>query len=381
MSDDTSTLVTRRAALQALGTVGVAGLAGCPEQAGPGSAGEDETATQTEAPATATEEATNGDQLRAAWVTDTPIGDLGWAWAHDKGRRDAQAALDWLETEILVDIPFDEARQVMSELSAGGVDVIFGAAFEFSNDMLALADQHPDVVYEHATGFTSNDKIGIYFGRQYQTRYLVGQAAGRMDDIETVGYVGAFPLPEVIRGMNAFTLGAHSVDPDLTVKPRFTNSWFDPQTETATAEGLIDEGVDMMAQHQDSPAALEAAANAGIWASGYQAPMKNLAGDHYLTSPIWDWAQFYIPTLESVYNDTWQADFDWPGLESGLVTLDDWGDQVPQSVIDPVETTRASLQEGSLDIWRDTAFGDWSDRELYTQVESFVPGIEGEIPE
>jgi basic membrane protein A len=245
----------------------------------------------------------------------------------------------------------------------------------------SLAEEYPDVAYEHATGVNREGGMGIYFGRQYQNRYLLGQAAGLMDGIETIGYVAAFPLPEVIRGINALALGARSVGADPTITVRWTNTWFDPPTETDAAQSLIDEGADMMAQHQDSPAALNAAADAGIWASGYQAPMKDLAGENYLTSPIWNWSAFYVPAIRSVREGTWQPDFYWGGLNEGVVALDEFGSEVPESVVEEVQATKETIQNGDLDIWAETAFADREDWWLYSSMEAFVPRIDGEIPE
>jgi basic membrane protein A len=269
----------------------------------------------------------------------------------------------------------------MDELSRDGYDVIFGCAFGYMDAMMSLAEEYPDIAYEHCTGVNRQGDTGIYFGRQYQTRYLVGQTAGLMDGIDTVGYVAAFPLPEVIRGINAMTLGARSVDEDLSVAVRWTNTWFDPPTETEAAQSLIEEDVDMMAQHQDSPAALNAAADSGIWASGYQAPMKQFAEENYLTSPIWDWANFYVPAIREVRDGSWEADFDWNGLENGVVALDEFGDEVPDSVVQEVESTREAIAGGGLDIWADTRFSDREDWWLYSSMEEFVPGVDGEIPE
>lgn len=387
MSEQNNAPFTRRQALRTAGAIGAVGLAGCGGDGGDGSddsSGDGGNGGDGDGDGGATD-GDGGDggdgTVRAAWVTDTPVGDLGWSWAHDQGRQAVQAEYDWVETSIQEEVAPEDAGRVMEELSQGGADVIFGCAFGYMDAMISLSEEYPDVVYEHATGVNLEGNISIYFGRQYQTRYLVGQAAGLMDDIDTIGYVAAFPIPEVIRGINAMTLGARSVDEDMTVTVRWTNTWFDPPKETDAAKSLIDEGVDMLAQHQDSPAALNEAADNDIWASGYQAPMKQFAEENYLTSPIWNWENYYVPTVQEVRDGTWESEFDWPGLSEGVVAIDEFGDEIPESVVEDVEATRETIQSGDLNIWSDTTFAGEDDWWLYTSMEEFVPGVDGTIPE
>jgi basic membrane protein A len=229
---------------------------------------------------------------------------------------------DWVETTIQESVAPADAYQIMSGLADEEYDVIFGCAFGYMDTMKELSKEYSDIAWEHTSGFEYGDNLGLYFGRQYQTRYLVGIAAGMLDDVEQIGYVGAHPIPEVIRGINAMALGARSVDENVTIKTRFTNTWYDPPLESDAAQSLIDEGADLMAQHQDSPSALRTAADNDIWATGYQAPMGQHAGENYLTSSIWNWKDFYIPTVEQVHNDEWEVDFQWLGLDSGVVSYD-----------------------------------------------------------
>jgi len=382
MSREKNREYSRRKALQAAGTLGILGLAGCAgdgDDGGDGSDGSDGSGGRDGS--TDGGDGGSDDSIRAAWVTDTPVGDLGWSWAHDQGRQAVKEEYDWVETTIQEEVSPEDAGQVMEDLSQQGYDVIFGCAFGYMDTMISLSEEYTDVVYDHCTGVNLEGNIGIYFGRQYQTRYLVGQAAGLMDDIDTIGYVAAFPIPEVIRGINAMSLGARSADEDMTITVRWTNTWFDPPKETDAAQSLVEEGVDLMAQHQDSPAALNQAADNGIWASGYQAPMKQLAEENYLTSPIWNWENYYTPTVQEVRDGTWEPEFDWPGLNEGVVDIDQFGSEVPDTVVDEVEATRASIEAGDLDIWSGTQFADEDDWSLYTSMEEFVPGIDGKIPD
>jgi basic membrane protein A len=197
---------------------------------------------------------------------------------------------------------------------------------------------------------------------------------------DSLGYVAAFPIPEVVRGVNAFTTGARAVNDEVTTKVRWTNTWFDPPTEREAAQSLIDEGVDVMAQHQDSPAAVTAANEAGIWATGYDAPMNEFGGDNYITSPIWHWEVFYEPTLQSVRDGTWESDFYFEGLNSGVVGLSDWGPQVPDDVQGSVDDAEESIRSGDLDVWDGTKFEGESDEFLFQEMSSYIEGVEGKVP-
>ncbi|MFB6296758.1 MAG: BMP family ABC transporter substrate-binding protein [Halobacteriales archaeon] len=379
-TNDTDT--TRRKVLKSIGAAGVAGLAGCAGDSGEGTP----TATATDASgsgegmSTATATDAGGDTVKAAWLYVSEVGDLGWSWAHDQGRKAAEERFDWLETEFSEAIFPPDAKAEMQRYTNQGFDVIFGTTFGYMNDMVDLSKENPDTIYEHCSGFKTTDNLGRYFGRMDQARYLAGVAAGMVTEANVLGYVAAKPISEVIRGINAFTLGAASVNPEVTTKVRWTNTWYDPTKETEAAQALLDEGVDVMAQHQDSPSALEAAAEDGIWATGYDAPMAEFAGDNYLTSPIWHWEVFYEPTLKAVHDGTWESDFYYEGLDAGIVDLDDWGPEVPSDVKDEVSSTRSAIVGGDLDIWADSTFADWSVSERFQNMGSYVEAVEGSVP-
>jgi basic membrane protein A len=356
------TPTTRRRVLKSLGaagTAGIAGLAGCTSDSGDD--GDDET-------------------VRAAWLYVSEVGDLGWSWAHDQGRKAVDNEFDWLETEFSEAVAPPDAREEMQRYTNDGYDIIFGTTFEYMSDMVDLSNENADTLYEHCSGFETTDSLGRYFGRMDQARYLAGVAAGMVTEVDTLGYVAAKPISEVIRGINAFTLGARSVNDEVTTKVRWTNEWYDPTAETEAAQALLDEDVDVMAQHQDSPSALEAAAEAGIWATGYDAPMGDYAGENYLTSPIWHWEEFYRPTLESVREDSWESDFYYEGLSAGIVDIDKWGPEVPGDVEDEVSTTENRIESGDFDLWADSKFSDWSTDERFENMNSYVRAVEGSVP-
>jgi basic membrane protein A len=365
---------TRRDAIKAISTVPVVGLAGC--LGGDGGDGDGDGDSGDSPTATATPEET----VRAAWVYISEVGDLGWSWAHDQGRQAADNQFDWLETSFSEGVLPSDGRQVMDQYTQQGFDIIFGTTFEYMDDMHDLAEENPDTLYEHCSGYLTADNMGRYFGRMYQARYLAGVAAGLLTDEDSMGYVAAFPIPEVVRGINAFTRGARAVNDAVTTKVRWTNTWFDPPTEREAAQSLIDEGVDVMAQHQDSPAAVRAANEADIWATGYDAPMDEFGGDNYVTSPIWHWDVFYEPTLQSVRDDTWESDFYFEGLNAGVVDISDWGPQVPSDVQDTVAQHRTDIENGDLDVWAGTKFEGESDDFLFEEMGSYVEGVEGSVP-
>jgi basic membrane protein A len=383
--------ISRRTTIKALGGLGTAGLAGLAGCSGGGDGGDggdgggsdggdggDGGSTPT---ATTTGTESSGmDSVSAAWVLITEPGDMGWSWAHDQGRQAVDEQFDWLETSVVSAVAPPDAERTVRELTNAGNDIVFTTSFEYQDPTFNVAENNPDTVYEHCSGFRTRENMGRYFGRMAEARYLAGVAAGMVTEADSLGYVAAFPISEVIRGINAFTLGARSVNPEVSTQVRWTNSWFDPQTEREAANALIDEGVDVMAQHQDSSAAVQAAAEADIWATGYDAPMGDFAGENYLTSPIWHWEVFYEPTIRAVREGSWESDFYYDGLDSGLVDIDDWGPEVPEDVKSEVESVRGDIEGGSLDIWADSKFSDASTEELFQNTGSYVEGVEGSVP-
>jgi len=382
--------VSRRTTIKTLGglgTAGLAGLAGCSggdgsDGGGDGSDGSDGSDGESDDTESGSTETSSGmDSVSAAWIYISEPGDMGWSWAHDQGRKTVDEKFDWLETNTVEAVEAADAERTIRELTNAGNDVVFATSFEYQDPMYNVAENNPDVVYEHCSGYRTRENMGRYFGRIDQARYLTGVAAGMMTEENSLGYVAAFPISEVIRGINAFTLGAASVNSEVSTKVRWTNSWFDPQTEREAANNLVDEGVDVMAQHQDSSAAVKAAAESDIWATGYDAPMGQFAGDNYITSPIWHWEMFYEPTLQAVRNGTWEPDFYYDGLESGVVDIDDWGTQVPEDVKSEVESLRGDIESGDLDVWAESTFADASVSERFQNMGSFVEQVEGSVPD
>ncbi len=356
--------INRRTALKALAPTVPLGLAGCLGSEADSSKTTPTRTTQTSEPA-----------VRAAFVYHDVVGDFGWQWAHEQGRRQIESEFDWLETEIFQKCDPSGSAKRFEQYAKRGFDIIFATSYDYMNPVASVAPEFPEVKFEHCAGYKERENMGRYFGRMYQARYLSGIAAGMLTDADQIGYVAAYPIPEVIRGINAFALGVAEVTEEASVRVAYTNTWSDAAVESDAARTLMDNGVDVMAQHQNYPAAAQTAADAGIWAMGYNSPMGDLVGETYVTSPIWDWATFYRAAVTEVYEEKWEADFFWKGLESGMVGLSDWGPNVPGEVKERVDQERDRVIDGTIDIWEGTPFATYSDSDLYQTMEDYVENV------
>jgi basic membrane protein A len=313
--------------------------------------------------------------VRAAFVYHDAIGDLGWQWAHDQGRRAVESEFDWIETTIFQKDDPDGSARRFAQYAQRGFDIIFATSFDYMDPVASVAPDYPDVVFEHCSGYKERENMGRYFGRMYEPRYLTGIAAGMLTEKDEIGYVAAFEIPEVIRGINAFGRGVSSVNPAATINVEYTQSWNEAQVEIESANRLLDLGVDVMSQHQNYPTVAETAADAGIWAFGYNSPMGELVGENYVTSPIWNWGVFYKQAVQEVFDGTWEADSYWRGLESGIVDLSEWGPNVPQSAINQIEAKRKELENGETTVWAGTQFEGNSDEELFKEMTAYVDNV------
>ncbi len=311
-------------------------------------------------------------QYKAAFVYVSPAGDHGWTYAHDLGRKHLESM--GIETAYTENVAGPEIERVIRGYAQKGFDMIFTTSFEYMDATVEVSHDFPDIAFNHCSGFKMSENSGNYFGRIYQARYLTGLVAGKMTKSNILGYVAAHPIPEVIRGINSFTKGVREVNPDAVVKVVWTNSWFDPATEKEAALSLISAGADVITQHQDSPAAQEAAQDNGVYSVGYNNDMSNFAPDAHLTSPIWNWGPYYERIAKEVMAGTWEPDSYWGGIEDGIVDIAPFGDMVPQDVQDMVMARRQEIIDGEFKVWPDK-----SDKELLSMNE-FIEGVEGTIP-
>ena len=291
------------------------------------------------------------EETRVGFVYVSPVGDAGWSYAHDQGRLVLEA-LDGVSTSFVEAVPEGpDSERVIRNMARKGFDLIFATSYGYMDSMLKVAGEFPDTVFMHCSGFKTAPNMGNYFGRMYQARYLSGIVAGSMTRSNTLGYVAAFPIPEVIRGINAFTLGVRSVNPDATVRVVWTKTWYDPATEKEAAKSLLDVGADVIAQHQDSPSPQEAAQERGAYSVGYNSDMSAFAPKAHLTAPVWNWGPFYIETVKKVQNGTWKTGAWWPGLKDGIVDLAPFGPMVSQPVKDRVLEQKAAIESGRFDVF------------------------------
>ncbi len=327
--------------------LGMIAACGSDDKAGDATAA-DTTASASTASAATTGGGGSGEPIKVAFVYVGPVGDAGWTKRHDDGRKELEAALgDKVQTTFLESVPEGaESEAVFDRLAREGNKVIFGTSFGYMDQMLAVAAKYPDVVFMHATGFKTSDNMGTYFGAAEEARYLSGMAAGAVTTTNKLGYVAAFPIPEVIRGINAFTLGAQRVNPDVTVNVVWTSTWFDPTVEKEAAQSLLNGGADVIAQHQDTPSAGEAAQAAGAHWVGYNDDMSRFAPNAWLTAPTWDWGPIYIKTVQDVMAGTWKSAQFYGNMAEGMVKLAPLSDAVPQETKDEIAGVQAQIISG-----------------------------------
>ncbi len=342
--------------------------------------------TTTTAPEDDTTTTTAGEEpaevFKVAFVYVGPTSDKGWSWTHAQGVEELKAEFgDAIEITTLESIPEGaDSERVFNDLAAEGNKVIFGTSFGYMDPMLAAAENHPDTVFMHATGYKLADNMGNYFGAAEEGRYLTGMAAGAATTTNKIGYVAAFPIPEVLRGINAFTLGVLEVNPEATVQVVWTSTWFDPPTEGAAANSLLDAGADVIAMHQDSQAPGQAADAVGAKWVGYNSDMTEFAPNAWLTAPTWDWAPFYIKTVQEVMNGTWKSEAYYGNMADGLVGIAPFGVSVNDETRALIEQRASEIKSGAFKVFPDTVIGqDGTERPLGNifEMDYFVKGVVG----
>ncbi|MEH6591890.1 MAG: BMP family ABC transporter substrate-binding protein [Halioglobus sp.] len=290
------------------------------------------------------------EPTKVGFVYVGPTGDAGWTYAHDKGRQyvDEQFG-DQVKTTYVESVAEGaDSERVIRQLAKSGHEIIFTTSFGYMNPTLKVAKTFPKVAFEHASGYKRSKNVGTYFDRAYEGRYLTGIVAGKMSKSNVIGYVGSFPIPEVIRGINAFTLGARSVNPDITVKVVWVSSWYDPGKEREAAETMILQGADVITQHTDSPGPINAAEAKGVYAIGYNSDMSEYGENAHLTSTVHNWGPLYASKVKAVMDGTWTAEDVWGGFADDALTLAPFNAAVPQDVQDYVNTQKAALIAGTL---------------------------------
>jgi len=296
--------------------------------------------------------ATTQQQLKAAFIYVGPVGDMGWSYAHDQGRKAMEQNLPYVETTYVEAVPEGpDAERVIRDLATKGYNVIFATSFGYMDPVIAVAKDFPQVIFEHCTGYQTAANVGIYDGRGYQGWYLAGIVAGKMTKKNVLGYVAPYPIPEVVRNMNAFALGARSVNPSVRVHVVWINAWFDPIKEREAATALIDQGVDVLARESDSAEPDKLCEQEGIYAIGYNSDPGPLAPKAVLTAPIWDWGIYYTQVMQAVSKGTWNNAPYWGSMMDGILKLAPFGAMVPNDVRQLVEAKQKEIIAGTFDVF------------------------------
>lgn len=336
-----------------------------------------------------------GEPIRVAFVYVGSINDGGWTQAHDVGRQAVERDVTNVETAYQENVPDNPAdsERVIREFAEDGYDLIFTTSFGFMDATINVAKDFPETTFIHISGYKTEKNVGTGFGKQEEPRYVCGLISGEMTKTNVIGYVAAFPIPEVIRGINAFTLGVRKVNPAATVKVVWTSTWFDPAKERQAAEALLSDGADVLAQHQDTAGPSQAAQAEDKYAVGYNSDQSVAAPEAVLTCPIWHWGVFYAATVQAVMDGTWAPSSYWGGWTDGLVDLSPIAEFVPADVKAMAEAEIASFKAGEQSIStiftgplkdqtgaeRVAAGTAMTDEELLG-MSWFVEGVDGEIP-
>ena len=331
--------------------------------------------------------------LKVGFIYVSPIGEAGWTYQHDLGRRAVEQKFgDRVDVSFVEAVPEGaDAERVMDSLAKKGTDLVFATSFGYMEPMLKVAGKHKSKTFEHATGYKTADNMGNYSPRFYEGRYLSGIVAGAMTKTNVIGYVAAFPIPEVVRGINSFMLGAQSVNPDATIRVIWINSWYDPGKEREAADTLLSQGADVVTHHTDSPAAVQAAQESGKMAIGYHSDMSAFGKDAQLAAVVHNWENFYTTRVQEVIDGTWSSRSVWLGIKDGMVDIVALHSSLPNSLKDRVKKVRSQIADGSFHpftgpvIRQDgsvaAAEGSvMSDGDLH-QMNYYVKGVQGELPQ
>jgi len=330
--------------------------------------------------------------LPIAFAYVGPVGDGGWSYAHDNARKALEKEFgDKIKTTFVESVPEGtDAERVFRDMVSQGNKLIFGTTFGYMEPMLKVAADNPDVKFEHATGYKTAPNMSTYDSRTYEGAYMAGVVAGGMTKSNVLGVVGSVPIPEVLRNINSFTLGAQSVNPKVTTKVVWVNEWFSPPKETEAATALINGGADVLFQNTDSPAVLKTAQEKGKRAFGWDSDMTAYGPKAHLASAVINWAPYYIKTTQDMLDGKWTSKQSWWGVKEGAIDLVSIADDVPAEVKAKVDEVKKGLKDGSFSIWKGpilgqdgkevVAAGAVADDKFLTGINFYVKGVEGSVP-
>jgi basic membrane protein A and related proteins len=332
------------------------------------------------------------EPVRVGFVYVGPVGDHGWTYRHEVGRRDVEAEFgDRVATTFVENVSEGpDAERVIRQLASGGNDLIFTTSFGFMNATERVARQFPDVRFEHCTGYKTADNLAVYNARFHEGRTVIGTIAGHMSQSGVIGYIASFPIPEVIMGINAFFLAGRRINPDLDLRIVWVNTWYDPGREADAARTLIDQGADIIVQHTDSPAALQVAEERGVHAFGQASDMRQFAPNAQLTAIVDDWSPYYLERVQAMIDGTWESHNVWHGLKEGLVDIAPYGPAVPPEVAEEADAVKEAIIAGERHPFEGpirnqageevVAEGETMSDEEVLRMDYYVEGIAGRLP-
>ena len=330
--------------------------------------------------------------LKIGFVYVSPVGDAGWTYQHDLGRKAIEKQFGGkIATKYVENVPEGaDAERVIRELAASGHQLVFTTSFGYMNPTIKVAKAFPKVHFEHSTGYKRDKNVGTYNARFYEGRYLAGIVAGKMSKSGVAGYVAAFPIPEVLQGINAFTRGMQSVNPKAQVRVIWVNSWYDPGREREAAMTLISQGADVLMQHTDSTAPVQAAEEKGVYAIGYHSDMSKYGPKAHLTASTHDWSGFYAKMVEDALAGKAQPSNVWGGIKEGMVKLAPYNAAVPKDVRDLVAKAEADIAAGKLHPFagplKDQSgkervpAGKFMPDDQLAVMDYYVEGVQGQLP-
>jgi len=330
--------------------------------------------------------------LKIAFAYVGPVGDGGWTFAHDNGRKALEAEFgNKIVTSFVENVPESaDAERVIRDLASQGNQLIFGTTFGYMEPMLKVATDFPKTKFEHATGYKTAANLRTYDSRTYEGAYMAGVIAGTMTKTNTLGFVASIPIPEVIRNINSFTMGAQSVNPKIKTKVVWVNGWFDPPKETEAATSLINAGADVLFQNTDSSAVLQTAEKMGKRAFGWDSDMTAYGPKAHLGSAIINWAPYYTKAVKEALDGTWATGGVWWGVKEGAIDMVSVASDVPADTKAKVDTIKAGLKDGSFHPWTGPIVGQdgkqvlakgvVADDAFMGGIKFYVKGVEGKVP-
>jgi basic membrane protein A len=371
--------------IAALTAVASAALVGCGKKEEPAPAPAPAPAASAPAPA-------KPEPLKIAFAYVGPVGDGGWTFAHDNGRKALEKEFgDKIVTSFVENVPESaDAERVIRDMASQGNKLIFGTTFGYMETMLKVAPEFKDVKFEHATGYKTAENMATYDSRTYEGAYMAGVIAGKMSKTGTLGVVASVPIPEVIRNINSFTLGAQSSNPKIKTKVVWVNEWFNPPKETEAATSLINGGADVLFQNTDSPAVLKTAEAKGKRAFGWDSDMTAYGPKAHLASSVINWGPYYIKATKDALEGKWATGSSWWGVKEGAIDIVSIAEDVPAETKAKIDEVKKGLTEGTFAIWKGPLKdntgkevlkdGETADDKFLSGVNFYVKGVEGKVP-